>query len=295
MDADAVAAHEIQKAYGDTTALDGVNLAVDAGEAFALVGPNGAGKTTLVRCLTGTVDPDGGDAALFGERPGDVDPQRLGLLPQSFSPAARLSARELVAHYAGLYDDARDPDAVLDEVGLAPEHREQSYESLSGGQQRRACVAATLVNDPDLLFLDEPTSSVDPAGRRALHDALESLVAAGTTLVLTTHDMAEAERLADRVGFLSGGRLVAVGTPASLVAEYAGGPSLLVETEAERDSLAGFDAERTTDGLRLRGVDRGDVADVVRALDEADVAFDALEWSEPGLEDAYLALTGEKR
>jgi len=289
----AVAANGVHKEYGDTTALAGVDLEVDAGEAFALVGPNGAGKTTFVRCLTGTEPVDSGSVELLGGAPGEADPQRVGLLPQSFSPAGRLTAREVVTHYAGLYDAARDPGDALDTVGLAPDRRDEHYENLSGGEQRRACVAATLVNDPDVLFLDEPTGSVDPAGRRALHAALSELVAGGTTLLLTTHDMAEAERLADRVGLLSSGELVAVGAPSELVAAHAGGPSLLVETDADVGEIAGFDAESADGGVRLRGVARDDVADVVRALDESGVAFDALEWSEPGLEDAYLALTGE--
>ncbi len=289
----AVAADGVRKTYGDTTALAGVELTVESGEAFALVGPNGAGKTTLVRCLTGTEPLDRGSVELLGGSPADADPQQLGLLPQSFSPAGRLTAREVVAHYAGLYDATREPEAVLDTVGLAPERRDEHYENLSGGQRRRVCVAATLVNDPDVLFLDEPTASVDPAGRRALHDALAELVTGGTTLFLTTHDMAEAERLADRVGLLAEGELVAAGPPERLVTEHAGGPSLFVETDADLPGVAGFDAEPAEGGVRLQEVEREDVADVVRALDEAGVAFDALEWSRPSLEDAYLALAGD--
>jgi ABC-2 type transport system ATP-binding protein len=287
---DAVAARNLRKSYGDTVALDGVDLSIGSGEAVALVGPNGAGKTTLVRCLTGTARPDEGTVELLGGPPAAADPERVGLLPQAFSPADRLTARELVAHYAGLYDDAGEPEAALDDVGL--EQRDTWYADLSGGQQRRACVAATLVNDPAVLFLDEPTAGVDPGGRRALRDLLADLVAGGTTLVLTTHDMAAAQRLADRVGLLADGRLAAAGTPDALVAEYAGEPSLFVETAAGLDSVAGFAAERVADGLRLPGVEPADVGDVVRALDDAGVAFAALEWSEPTLEDAYLAATG---
>jgi ABC-2 type transport system ATP-binding protein len=287
---DAVAARNLRKSYGDTTALDGVDLSVGSGEAFALVGPNGAGKTTLVRCLTGTARPDAGSVDLLGGPPGDADPERVGLLPQSFAPAERLTARELVTYYAGLYDDARDPEAALDDVGL--DQRDTWYAALSGGQQRRACVAATLVNDPEVLFLDEPTAGVDPEGRRALRGLLADLVAGGSTLVFTTHDMATAERLADRVGMLAEGRLVATGAPEALIATHTGEPTLFVETAADLDSVAGFAAERVPDGLRLSGVDPADVGDVVRALDDAGVSFAALEWAEPSLEDAYLAATG---
>jgi ABC-2 type transport system ATP-binding protein len=289
----AVAATDVSKQYGGTVALDGVSLSVAPGELFALIGPNGAGKTTLVRCLTGTATPDAGEVSLLGGPPAAVDRSRIGLLPQSFAPAARLTARELVAYYAGLYEEARDPESVLAAVGLA--ETETHYERLSGGQKRRACVAAALVNDPEVLFLDEPTAGIDPAGRRALRDVIGELVAAGTTVVLTTHDMAEAERLADRVGMLADGALIAEDTPAELVAAHAPGSTLRVETDADAAVLreAGYDAHRTEDGLLVEGVDPTAVGDVVRTLDERGVAFAALTWREPDLEDAYMALAGE--
>ncbi|MFB6218778.1 MAG: ABC transporter ATP-binding protein [Halobacteriaceae archaeon] len=291
----AVRAREVTKRYGETTALDGVSLSIERGELFALIGPNGAGKTTLVRCLTGTTD-HGGEAELLGESPRAVDRSRVGLLPQSFAPASRLTARELVGYYAGLYDDARDPGDALAEVGLDAAGADTRYERLSGGQQRRACVAAALVNDPAVLFLDEPTVGIDPAGRRAIRDVVEALADAGTTVVLTTHDMAEAERLADRVGLLAGGELVATGTPAELVAAHGGESSLRVETEADPGVLlaAGFEARTTADGIEVAGIDPRDIGEVARALDEAGVAYGAIEWREPDLEDAYIALAGGK-
>ncbi|WP_336034444.1 ABC transporter ATP-binding protein [Halobacterium yunchengense] len=290
----AVVAEDVRKAYGDTAALDGVSLSVDAGEVFALVGPNGAGKTTLVRCLTGTAAPDEGAVRLLGGAPGDANEQRVGLLPQDFSPPDRLSARELVAYYAGLYDGARDPDAVLREVGLDPD-AETWYADRSGGEKRRACVAAALVNDPDVLFLDEPTTAVDPAGRRALWRVFEDLAASGTTIVLTTHDMAEAERLADRVALLADGRVAATGTPEELVAEHGGANRLVVETPAASAAVdvPGFDVEATDEGLVVADVSPRDIDEVVAALEDAGVGFDALSWREPTLEDAYLALAGD--
>jgi len=283
-------ADDVRKSYGDTAALAGVSLSVGPGEVFALVGPNGAGKTTLVRCLTGTTEPDAGRVELLGESPRDARKQRVGLLPQAFSPPERLTARELVNYYAGLYDDARGAEDVLDEVGLDPDE-DTWYGDLSGGQRRRACVAAALVNDPDVLFLDEPTTGVDPAGRRALWSLFESLAAAGTTILLTTHDMAEAARLADRVALLAGGEVAATGTPAELVAEYAGEARLVVDTDEDPD-LPGHDPERTGEGLVFRGVDPEAVGDVASALDDAGVDFGALSWREPTLEDAYMALAG---
>jgi ABC-2 type transport system ATP-binding protein len=244
-----------------------------------------------VRCLTGTTEPDAGTVRLLGESPRDARKQRVGLLPQAFSPPERLTARELVAYYAGLYDDARDPEGVLREVGLDPSD-DTWYGDLSGGQRRRACVAAALVNDPDALFLDEPTTAVDPAGRRALWSVFEDLADAGTTILLTTHDMAEAERLADRVALLADGAVAATGTPRELVAEHGGRPRLVVDTDADPE-LGGFESERTDEGLVFPGVAPEDIGGVVDALDAAGVGFEALSWREPTLEDAYLELAGD--
>ncbi|PSP76487.1 ABC transporter ATP-binding protein [Halobacteriales archaeon QS_1_68_20] len=304
---DAIVAREVVKRYGSTVALDGVSLSVGAGEVFGLIGPNGAGKTTLVRALTGTTDPDEGEVALLEESPRSVGRDRIGLLPQAFLPADRLTARELVAYYAGLYDDARDPDAVLADVGLT-DAADTRYEDLSGGQQRRACVGTALVNDPEVLFLDEPTTGIDPAGRRALWGLLEDLAACGTTILLTTHYMEEAERLADRVGLLAGGELLAVGTPAELIDEYGGESRVEIETAGQSTGADAADApqlaadaapldEYTVEvrgqGLVVRGVGPREIGDVVDALATASVEYESLTWAEPDLEDVYLNLSGE--
>ena len=289
----AVVAEDVRRQYGDTVALDGVSLTLEAGEVFALVGPNGAGKTTLVRALTGTTDAEG-DVSVFGQAPRHVDRQRIGVLPQSFSPHARLSARELVEYYAGLYDDARDVEAVLEDVGMAAS-ADTWYEDLSGGQQRRTCVGTTLVNDPDLLVLDEPTTGIDPAGRRSLWDLLDGLAERGVTILLTTHSMAEASRLADRVGLLADGRLVARDSPAALVAEHGGEPRLTV-TGAFDETLAAelsYPAELSSEAITVHGVTPTEIGDVVAELETHGVAYDGIAWSEPDLEDVYMALAGE--
>jgi ABC-2 type transport system ATP-binding protein len=289
---EALVARDVGRRYGETVALDGVSLSVEPGEVFALVGPNGAGKTTLVRALTGTTDADG-TVKVFGESPRTVDRERIGLLPQAFSPADRLTASELVSYYAGLYDDARPVDDVLADVGMADD-ADTYYENLSGGQQRRTCLATALVNDPDLLVVDEPTTGIDPAGRRQLWRLFEDLTAAGTTVFITTHYMEEAERLADRVGLLADGRLVAVDTPSALIAEYGGESLLRIEGSVSRavaEDLA-YPADVTDDRLFVRDVPPAAIGDVVDALDAAGVAYESLTWTEPDLEDVYLELTG---
>ena len=291
----------VKKAYGDLVALDGVALRVDAGEVFGLIGPNGAGKTTLVRALTGTTAAEG-TLRVFGGSPREVDPQRIGLLPQSFDPPARLTARELVDYYGGLYDEARDTESVLRDVGMADD-ADAWYETLSGGQKRRTCVATAIVNDPDLLFLDEPTTGIDPAGRRALHRLIERLTDDGTTVFLTSHAMGEVERLADRAALLRDGGVVAVGPPDELIASHGGAPRLDVtlhepfadpiSTQLTAELPHAMTVETTRDGIRIVGVRPESIGSVVATLDAVGVAFESLAWAEPSLEDVYLRLTGE--
>ncbi|AFO58394.1 MULTISPECIES: ABC transporter ATP-binding protein [unclassified Natrinema] len=294
-----VDATDLEKAYGETVALSGASLSVGGGEVFALIGPNGAGKTTLVRTLTGTTEPDGGTARVLGASPSTVDRDRLGVLPQSFSPPDRLSARELLAYYAGLYDDPRDPDDVLADVGLV-DTGDTWYENLSGGQQRRVCVGSALVNDPDLLFLDEPTTGIDPAGRRTVWRLIEDLADAGTTVVLTTHDMAEAERLADRVGLLADGSIVAQGPPERLVRDHGGSSRLTIETAADPDAFDALeypverperDRGRNPDSaVVVRDIDPAAIGTVVDYLESHAIEYTQLSWAEPDLEDVYLEL-----
>ncbi|TSD13921.1 ABC transporter ATP-binding protein [Haloglomus irregulare] len=293
-----IVAENVRRRYGGTVALDGVSLSVAEGEVFALVGPNGAGKTTLVRALTGTTVVDG-RVTVFDEPPADVDPERVGLLPQEFDPAERLTARELVTYYAGLYDRPRDVDAVLADVGLDGADARKPYEDLSGGQKRRTCVATALVNDPDLLFLDEPTAGIDPAGRRQLQSLVTDLADGGTTVLLTTHDMAAAESLADRVGLLADGQFVAVGPPRDLVAGHGGTSRLELAVPERAESAAAIALERA--GYRLvpdeavlavADIDPRDIGGVVESLEAENVPYDAITWKQPDLEDVYLALTG---
>ena len=291
----AIVADSVAKRYGDVAALRGVSLSIPAGEVFALVGPNGAGKTTLVRCLTGTTGPSDGTTSLFGVPPRTVDRARIGLLPQDFSPPARLTAGELVAYYAGLYDGARSVEAVLEAVGMK-DAADAQYGKLSGGQKRRTLVGTAIVNDPDVLFLDEPTTGIDPAGRRAVWTVIEGLASAGTTVFLTSHYMVEVERLADRVGVLLEGELVAVGTPGELVAAHGGASRLLVDTAENADvgdELAGHRVVRTERGLRVDGIAPDRIGPIVEALSAADVTFDSIAWREPDLETVYLDLTGD--
>ena len=292
-------AASLGKRYGEVVALRDLTLSVDEGEVFALIGPNGAGKTTLVRTLTGATTPTSGSVSLFDEPPRDVDHTRIGVLPQEFTPHERLTARELLSYYAGLYPEARDPDDVLTTVGLDGTAAGTHYRKLSGGQKRRVCVGVGLVNDPEILFLDEPTTGIDPAGRRAMWRLLEDLAASGTTILLTTHYMAEAEYLADRVGLLADGELVAEGSPEELIREHGGETQLVVQTAGgsaiERVEDVPVPADVGDDGTAVfRNVSPMQSAEIIRALADANVEYSEMRWTHPTLEDVYLRLAADR-
>ncbi len=289
-----VEADGLRKKYGDTVALDGVSLSVEEGEVFGLVGPNGAGKTTLVRCLTGTTRPTDGDPSLLGKSPEEVDKSRVSVLPQEFSPPERLTPEELVGYYASLYprEETRDPAEVVEEMGLSSSH-DTRYADLSGGQKSRLKVAISLVNDPDVLFLDEPTTGIDPEGREDVWGVVERLADEGTTVFLTTHYMREVERLADRVALLSDGTVVEVGATDDVIREHAGEPRLVVRTVGSAEEAAESLGAMAEDGtVVFENVAVDGIGEALDALDDADIEYDEVRWREPGLEDAYLRLTG---
>lgn len=206
------------KKYGDSAAVDGIDLDVGQGEVLALLGPNGAGKTTTVEVLEGYRARDGGEVTVLGEDPahaGRAWRARIGIVLQSTQDNAELTVEELVRHFAAFYPAPQDPDEVIAAVGLQDKRRTRTRQ-LSGGQRRRLDVALGIVGQPELLFLDEPTTGFDPEARRAFWELIHGLRGDGTTILLTTHYLEEAEQLADRVAVLSDGRIVGLGTPEGL-------------------------------------------------------------------------------
>ena len=204
--------------YAGGTGVDGVDLDVRRGEVFALLGPNGAGKTTTVEVLEGYRHRDAGEVSVLGVDPADGGRawrERLGIVLQSSTDQAELTVAELVHHFARYYREPRDADEVIEAVGLTS-HRRTRTRHLSGGQRRRLDVALGIVGRPDVLFLDEPTTGFDPEARQAFWGLIAGLRASGTTILLTTHYLDEAEHLADRVAVLRSGRIAALGTPAEI-------------------------------------------------------------------------------
>ena len=209
------------KANGSKDAVAGIDLDVKAGEIFAILGPNGAGKTTTVEILEGYRDRDGGEVSVLGQDPAKLGSDswswrnRIGIVLQSTNDSQDLSVAETVHHFANYYSNPRDPEAVINEVGLA-DKAQARIQTLSGGQRRRLDVALGIIGNPEILFLDEPTTGFDPEARRAFWDLIRKLRDEGSTILLTTHYLYEAEALADRVAVIVDGKIIEVSTPENL-------------------------------------------------------------------------------
>jgi len=275
----AVTVTDLRKSYGPLEAVRGVSFEIEQGEVFGLLGPNGAGKTTTVEVLEGYRKRDGGSVSVLGADPqvaGADWRERIGIVLQSSAMYPNLTVLEHVALFAGYFSQPRDVDEVIGLVGLV-EKRDARVKSLSGGQKRRLDLALGLIGDPEILFLDEPTTGFDPAARRAAWDMIRSLRELGKTVLLTTHYLDEAEQLSDRVAVLRAGRIVAIGKPTELTGRKVAteiryrenGREVVVET---------YEPTKALHELTAAAVARG-------------VELDDLQVRKPTLEEIYLALT----
>lgn len=277
----AIVARGLRKAYGKNVAVAGVDLEVRRGEVFALLGPNGAGKTTTIEILEGYRRRDAGEVSVLDSDPGAPATNwrnRIGVVLQGVGEFDELSVSELVHHFAGFYADADDPEKVIARVGLAGKARARTH-TLSGGQKRRLDVALGIIGRPELLFLDEPTTGFDPEARREFWQLIRDLAAAGTTIVLTTHYLDEAEALADRVGVIAGGRLIEVAAPEDL---------------GNRQQAQATVSWRTPEGL----TESAESATPTELVTELAARFDGevpgLTVTRPTLEDVYLQMIGHR-
>ncbi|MDQ3878092.1 MAG: ABC transporter ATP-binding protein [Actinomycetota bacterium] len=295
----AIEVRGLKKTYGDLEALRGIDLTVENGEVFALLGPNGAGKTTAVEIMEGYRTRSAGDVAVLGFDPSTATKQfreRVGIVLQETGIEPFLTVSEVVDLYRGYYPHPRPRDEIIEVVGLA-EKRNERVVKLSGGQQRRLDVAVGLAGDPDLLFLDEPTTGFDPSARRNAWEMIRNLVALGKTVFLTTHYMDEAQSLAGHVAIIVDGRIVAEGPPGSLVGKTAvstkisfrHSPDLeqmLGEVIPEASAANGRVEVHTDEPMRV-------LHDLTRWALEQRVELEDLNVSRPSLEDVYLELTSE--
>jgi ABC-2 type transport system ATP-binding protein len=287
----------VKKHYGDIKAVDGVSFTVNKGEVFSLVGPNGAGKTTLIEILEGLRKRDEGEVKVLGLDPwvkGYELHKKIGVIPQDFTFFEKANPREAVKYYANLFDVRADSDEILREV-LLDDSVGVLFENLSGGQKQKMGLALSLVNSPELLFLDEPTTGLDPRARRAIWEVIRDLQSKGKTVILTTHYLDEAQQLSDRVAIMNHGRIVAIGTSDEIIEEHGSGERLEIHGN---EKLADYIKANTQlkvdfDGKSLISLKLNRKIDALAALAAAEQS--GLDWGEihtrrDSLDDVFVKL-----
>ena len=297
-----IAVRDLVKRFGSLTAVDGVSFSVRPGEVFGILGPNGAGKTTALECIEGLQRPTSGSIEVLGldvQRQTNLVKERIGVQLQASAYFDYLTVREILRLFGSFYSRRVSPDELLSRVGLQ-EKASTTVGKLSGGQKQRFAIAATLVNDPEVIFLDEPTTGLDPKARRDLWDFIESIHRAGHTVVLTTHYMEEAQHLCQRVAVMDRGRIVALDTPSNLIralpAPYE--VKMLTEGTGALDGLEALDGvvtvERNDDGsVCLRSSEAArTLPALLEWVNSSGGALRHLEVKPANLEDVFLSLTG---
>lgn len=317
-DQKAIVVNGLRKSYEPVIAVDGVSFQVEAGEIFGMVGPNGSGKTTTIECIEGLRQPDEGEISVLGLDPNkDVYElrERTGIQLQAANLPRRMRVEEALDLFTSFYRQTRDWRPLM--AGLGLEDKRRAYFSqLSGGQKQRLFVALALVNQPEVVFLDELTTGLDPRARHNIWDLVREIREQGTTIFLTTHYMDEAERLCDRVAILDHGRMIALDTPAQLVNKLGmatritfqvnGGRTVKRNNGGERDSTAAFDAaqvgvldgvqrvEKEGDQVTVYGQGAQLIGAVINTLETGGVQIHNLRTEQADLEDVFLALTGRE-
>lgn len=295
-----ISVSHLGKRYGATVAVDDVSLEVFEGEVFGLIGPNGAGKTTSMECIEGLRKPDRGTISVLGlspQRDAAVLRQRIGVQHQDAHLQKRIKVGEALELWATLYPRAVDTDALLTRLGLEAK-RNAWFMTLSGGQKQRLFVALALVHDPEVVFLDELTTGLDPQARRAIWDLIAGIKQRGKTVFLTTHLMEEAERLCDRVAIIEHGRVIEVGTPAQLIEAHCPQRRVVFTSDADRTtqafsripSLRSVKSDGATQTLEGEGDDF--VTDVIGVIAGEGIRVRGFRTEMPTLEDVFLKLTG---
>lgn len=297
----------LKKYYGDIKAVDGISFTVNQGEVFGLLGPNGAGKTTTIEILEGLREKEGGEVKVLGLDPwkkGYELHKKIGVIPQEFTFLEKTTPREAILYYADLFNVKVDPDEILREV-LLDDSAKVYFDNLSGGQKRKTGLALSLVNSPELLFLDEPTTGLDPNARRAIWEVIRGLKAKGKTIILTTHYLDEAQQLSDRVAIMNHGKIVAMGTAEEIIKEHGSGERLEIhgsekladyikantELQVDYDKTKGeimiplrmkIDALAALAAAEQSGMDWGQIQTVQDSLDDVFVKLVSLNVNEQG-------------
>jgi ABC-2 type transport system ATP-binding protein len=289
----------VMKAYGSFQAVDDVSFSVKKGEVFSLLGPNGAGKTTLIEILEGVRKKDSGDVKVLGCDPwqnADSLHRRVGVIPQHFTFIDKSTPREAMKYYAKIFGVRVDTDRILKEV-LLEDSANVLFENLSGGQKQKMGLALSLVNSPEILFLDEPTTGLDPNARRAVWDVIRKFKTSGKTIILTTHYLEEAEHLSDRVAIMDHGRIIAIGTSGEIIASFGSGERLDVRGNEE---LAEYLKNKTKLNVTYNGTglisilldQKHDAYIALAAMEESGLPWSDFQIKKESLEDVFVKLVG---
>ena len=297
---DVITVKNLVKVYGDVRAVDGITFAVEKGEVFAFLGPNGAGKTTTVEIIETIREATSGEVSILGidVRKDRMDIlKRIGVLPQEFNSFDRLTVEETIRYYSSLFCADCDTDHLIGLVNLE-EHRKKLYVNLSGGLKQRVGIAVALVNDPEIVFLDEPTTGLDPRARHDVWEVIKGLRKEGKTIFLTTHYMEEAEVLADYIAIISKGKIIAYGTTTELIDQHF--KTVKVTIKGGTDGIGKLASKM---GMPLQFQDKGSITieaggndqivEFLNALKAAGISYHSMDIRKSNLEELFLALTGE--
>jgi ABC-2 type transport system ATP-binding protein len=293
--------HDLKKAYGSLQAVDGISFEVKSGEIFSMLGPNGAGKTTTIEIMEGLRAKDAGEVSVLGFDPwkhGYELHKKIGVIPQGFRFFDKATPKEAIIYYANLFGVKVDPEQIIDEV-ILQDAKNTYFDNLSGGQKQKTGLALSLVNNPELLFLDEPTTGLDPQARRAVWQVIENLKKAGRAIVLTTHYLEEAERLADRVAIMDHGRIIATGSPPEIVQRFSSGERIRLTGEKEladfirRNSNLAVTFDDKFSQIEITIHDKIDALAAFKLLEQSGMDWRDLSTERESLEDIFIKLVGK--
>jgi ABC-2 type transport system ATP-binding protein len=291
----------LKKYYGDLKAVDGISFTVKEGEVFGLLGPNGAGKTTTIEMMEGLRERDGGDLKILGLDPwknGYELHKKIGVIPQEFTFFEKTTPREAINYYAHLFGVKVDADQILKEV-LLEDMAKHSFDSLSGGQKQKTGLALSLVNSPELLFLDEPTTGLDPNARRAIWEVIRGLKARGKTIILTTHYLDEAQQLTDRVAIMDHGKIVAMGTTEEIIQQHGSGERLEIHGGQQLADYIKANTELQVDYNKSKGEiiiplkKKIDALAALAAAEQSGMDWGNIQTRQDSLDDVFIKLVSE--
>ncbi len=291
----------LKKYYGDLKAVDDISFVVNKGEVFGLLGPNGAGKTTCIEIMEGLRERDGGDVKVLGLDPWKSGYQlhkKIGVIPQEFTFIEKTTPREAISYYADLFNVKVNPDEILKDV-LLEDSAKVYFDNLSGGQKRKTGLALSLVNSPELLFLDEPTTGLDPNARRAIWDVIRGLKAKGKTIILTTHYLDEAQQLCDRVAIMDHGKIVAMGTTEEIIQQHGSGERLEIHGSEKLAEYIRANTELQVDYNKKRGEiiiplkQKIDALAALAAAEQSGMDWGEIQTRQDSLDDVFVKLVSE--